>query len=217
MHLITTLHEDIKTRRPEVDHYHDQYYNEALQLAHDITDQKDILVAEEICRVVAKQQYHANIPGTSTRDYYKNNITIPMLDHLATCMDSCINENTELAYKAFLLLPNFNIDSVYDGKCMAWRQHVMEFATFYKDDLSNYNLLDKKLDTYHTYWVPSTVTEAWKHISFQAFTNIKTLLRILGTIPVTCTCERWISKLRLLKDYTKSTMINDRLSGMVLP
>ena len=111
---------------------------------------------------------------------------------------------------------------------MHWRESVMEFANFYKDDLSNYNLLDAELDTYHTYWVtfrkihpmekiPSTVTETLKHLSFQAFTNIKILLRILGTIPVTtCTCERCISKLRLLKDYTQSTMINDRLNGIAL-
>ena len=134
VHLSTALH--------EVDHYHNQYYNEALQLAHDITDQKNILVAEEIPIVVAKQQYRANIPGTSTRDYYENNITIPMLDHLATCMDSRFNEKTELVYKAFSLLPNSIVDSVYDGKCMAWRQHLMEFATFYNDDLYNNNLLD---------------------------------------------------------------------------
>ena len=114
--------------------------------------QKYILVAEEIPRVVAKQQYHANIPGTSTRHYYKNNITIPVLDHVATCMDSCFNEKTKLVCKAFSLLPNSITDSVYDGKCMTWRQHLMEFATFYKDDLYNYNS-DAELDTYHTYWV----------------------------------------------------------------
>ena len=119
-------------------------------------------------------------------------------------MDSRFNEKTELVYKAFSLLPNSIIDSVYDGRCMAWRQHVMEFATFYKDDLHNYNLLDAELDTYHTYWVtfkkthpkekiPSTVTETLKQISFQAFTNITILLRFFGTIPVTtCTSERCI-------------------------
>lgn len=46
---------------------------------------------------------------------------------------------------------------------------------------------------------------------------MKVLLRILGTVPVTtCTCERSISKLRLLKDYTKSTMVNDRPNGIAL-
>ena len=151
-----------------------------------------------------------------------------MLDHLSTCMSSRFNEKTELVYKAFAILPNYIIDSVYDGKGMHWRKNVMEFATFYRDDLSNYHLLDTELSTYHTYWVtfretypkgkiPSTVSETLKHLSFQAFTNIKILLRILGTVPVTtCTCERCISKLRLLKDYTKSTMINDRLNGIAL-
>ena len=85
-----------------------------------------------------------------------------------------------------------------------------------------------ELDTYQTYWVtfrkkfpntriPSTVSETLKHFSFKAFTNIKVILRIIATIPVTtCTCERSISKLRLLKDYTKANMINDRLNGIAL-
>ena len=33
---------------------------------------------------------------------------------------------------------------------MHWRKNVMEFATFYRDDLSNYHLLDTELSTYHT-------------------------------------------------------------------
>ena len=55
-----------------------------------------------------------------------------------------------LVYKAFAILPNYIIDSVYDGKGMHWRKNVMEFATFYRDDLSNYHLLDTELSTYHT-------------------------------------------------------------------
>ena len=69
-----------------------------------------------------------------------------MLDHLS----SRFNEKTELVYKAFAILPNYIIDSVYDGKGMHWRKNVMEFATFYRDDLSNYHLLDTELSTYHT-------------------------------------------------------------------
>ena len=198
IHLISTLHEDVKARRSEVDEYHNQYYNEALQLA------KDVM---EVPRIVSTQ-YRANTPGSTAEEYYKNNITIAMLDHFS----SRFNEKTELVYKAFAILPNYIIDSVYDGKGMHWRKNVMEFAIFYRDDLSNYHLLDTELSTYHTYWVtfretypkekiPSTLSETLKHLSFQAFTNINFFLRILGTIPVTtCTCERCISKLRLLKD-----------------
>ena len=143
---------------------------------------------------------------------------------MSTCINSRFNEKTE----EFAIRPNYIIDSVFDGKGMHWRKNVLEFAKFYKDDLSNYNLLDVEFDTEHTYLVtfrkvnleeklPSTVTEALKHLSFQVFINNKILLRILGTIPVTtCTCERCTSKLRLLKYYTKSTVINGRVNGITM-
>jgi hypothetical protein len=56
-----------------------------------------------------------------------------------------------------------------------------------------------------------------KAINFPGFENIKVLLRILGTIPVTsCECERSFSALRRLKDYTRSTMAAARLNGLAL-
>ena len=144
IHLILTLHEDVKVRRSAVDEYHNQYYNEALQLAKDVMEQKNLLILEEVPRVVSTQ-YRANTPGSTAEECYKNNITIPMLDHLS----SRFNEKTGLVYKAFAILPNYIIDSVYDGKDMHWRKNVMDFATFYRDDLSNYHLLDTELSTYH--------------------------------------------------------------------
>ena len=42
-------------------------------------------------------------------------------------------------------------------------------------------------------------------------------LRLLGTIPVTaCECERCNSALRRLKDYTRSTMGQERLDSLAL-
>ena len=44
IHLIATLQEDVKTRRAEVDDYHNQYYNEALQLVKDVKWNKKIFL-----------------------------------------------------------------------------------------------------------------------------------------------------------------------------
>ena len=231
VHLITTLIEEIKTRRKDIDHTHDEYYQEALDTAREISElNKNMMpITEELPRIVSKQLYRANAPSETTSGYYKNNVTIPMLDHLSTSLDSRFNENTKLVYEAFSILPNYVVDSAGDGKtCDQWKVTLMKFALFYKDDLPNYGLLNSELDTYHTYWVsfnkdfknekiPSSVSETLQHLCFKSFANMKVILRILGTVPVTtCTCERSISKLRLLKDYTQSTMINDRLNGIVL-
>ena len=54
-------------------------------------------------------------------------------------------------------------------------------------------------------------------MNFQAFENIKVALLILGTLPITsCECERSISALRRLKNYSRSTMVDDRLNGLAL-
>ena len=56
-----------------------------------------------------------------------------------------------------------------------------------------------------------------KAIMFPGFENIKVLLRILGTLPVTsCECERSFSALKRLKNYTRSTMTGERLNGLAL-
>ena len=91
------------------------------------TVQKEILVEEEVPRVVSKQLHCGNTPGSNPREYYKNNITIPMLDHLSTCMDSRFNEKTRLVYKAFSILPNYIIDSVSAENCKHWKKNVIEF------------------------------------------------------------------------------------------
>ena len=42
-------------------------------------------------------------------------------------------------------------------------------------------------------------------------------LKILVTMPVTfCSCERSFSAMHRLKNYTRSTMTNDRLNGLTM-
>ena len=56
-----------------------------------------------------------------------------------------------------------------------------------------------------------------KAVNFAGFENIKLILCILGTLPITsCECERSISALRNLKNYKRSTMVEDRLNGLAM-
>ena len=49
------------------------------------------------------------------------------------------------------------------------------------------------------------------------FTNIPALLKILGTIPVTsCEAEQTFSALRQIKPFLRTTMTEERLSGLTL-
>ena len=51
------------------------------------------------------------------------------------------------------------------------------------------------------------------------FYNIFAVLQVLATIPfssLSCDCERSISTLQNLKNYSRNTMSHDRLDGLAL-
>jgi len=64
----------------------------------------------------------------------------------------------------------------------------------------------------------STPIEVLSYINtLDSFPNVYIASRILLTIPVTvATIERSFSKLKLLKSYLKSTMLQDRLNGLAI-
>ena len=84
-------------------------------------------------------------------------------------------------------------------------------------------MLDSGSDLWESYWkryngdIPDESRTAMKTISFPGFQNIQMALKILATIPVTsCSCERSFSAMSRLKNYTRSTMTDDRLNGLAL-
>jgi hypothetical protein len=64
---------------------------------------------------------------------------------------------------------------------------------------------------------PTSAIETLPLCSVDFFPNIRTLLLIAATLPVTtATAERTFSSLRLLKNYVRTTMGQDRLAGLTL-
>ena len=101
----------------------------------------------------------------------------------------------------------------------------MPFLKFYEDDLPNPKAIDAELCLWEKYWVlnkekcpsnvestmsslpPSNILSAMTAIHFPGFENVKVVLRILATLPITsCECERSFSSMRRLKNYTRTTM-----------
>ena len=67
--------------RDPVDQIHDDYYDQALELA------KNVEVKEKYPRICNVQTTRENYPVTSGRDYYRVKLTIPLLDHLIEQME----------------------------------------------------------------------------------------------------------------------------------
>ena len=104
-----------------------------------------------------------------------------------------------------------------------WRQTLQPFIDLYQDDLPEPNALPAELQLWERYWLdcssvrPGNISKTLKQIKFNGFSNIKVLLRILGTLPVTtCEVERVFSAMKTLKTFSRSTMTNNRLNGLAL-
>ena len=121
------------------------------------------------------------------------------------------------------------------GSEMCIRDRVMPFLKFHEDDLPNPKAIDDELCLWEKYWVlnkekcpsnvestmsslpPSNILSAMTAIHFPGFENIKVVLRILATLPITsCECERSFSSMRRLKNYTRTTMSQSRFHSLAL-
>ena len=61
------------------------------------------------------------------------------------------------------------------------------------------------------------VAVAAEHLSILQFPNLHVLLQVALTLPITsCESERSFSQLKLIKTSHRSTMTNNRLSGLAL-
>ena len=73
--------------RSRVDDFHSQVYEQVLTLSQSVN------IAESAPRLASRQQHRQNIPSDSISDYYKRNLTIPILDHLSNELDTRFDAN----------------------------------------------------------------------------------------------------------------------------
>ena len=104
---------------------------------------------------------------------------------------------------------------------------VCQLGDMYGDDLPHPSSLQSELHCWHLKWkqqeeehgrcsLPTTPSISLPHAS-SLFPNIKVLLLILCTLPVTsCSAERSFSGLKRIKTALRSTMGNERLSSLAL-
>lgn len=97
---------------------------------------------------------------------------------------------------------------------------VVAAARAYSSDLPHPLSLSGEITLWKELWqgreqhLPQTAAEAHQETT-KFFPNIKILLQILSTLPVTtCSVERSFSSLKLIKSYLRTTMTEDRLNGL---
>ena len=176
IHLITTLKNSVVKMRNSVDQTHNTWYDEALQLANEVG-------------VEESKPYPTprNKPSKTVSDYYKIYVTIPLLDHLQSSLDTRFNLESINVYKGLSIVPAKMLSLTEKG--VDWKEQFKTASNFYYDDLPNPLALDAELFQWQTYWEtflgppPDNIATTLKAFCFEGFENIKVLLRILGTLP----------------------------------
>ena len=103
-----------------------------------------------------------------------------------------------------------------------WPPYSRNCRSEHQWDFTSPASLDTELHPWQVMWMskrdaPSSMQEALEKCDSTFFPNIKRILVISSTFPVTsCECERSISTLRLLKTYLRSTMHQDRMNALAL-
>ena len=204
--------------RANVDEKHTTWYKEAESFAQEI----DIPITKP--RYTGVQKNRANYDTTSVSDYYKFSLTIPLLDMIICEFRARFSKDHRIHGSGFLIVPSKVLTAE------KWKEYVISFANQYADDLPNLLRLDTELDLWENLWkrelrakndIPDNITDTIAYLHEKDrhiwYPNIYTILVLIGVVPgSSCSCERCISRLRLLETYLRSTMSQDRLNGLAL-
>src|SRR6218665_1461463 len=176
-------------------------------------------------RIVGRQQHRASATSVTEShiDYFKRSIWLPYIDAVIMQMQDKFSRTSQTAF----LLP-----SVLTGKeiDMESFQKVFDmygvFIGCYKEQLY-LELLD-----FLAYKESAESCQSGPQVTAQLaspsildvlanaskrFVNIRHLLRIAATLPLTsCSAERCFSAMKILKTRLRSTMSDERLSGLAM-
>ena len=173
-----------------------------------------------MARVTGRQTLRGNAPAVSPREYFKRNVTIPLLDQLVTEVSERFGDLQLRALKAMKLVPSVIADSAW----VETESLVKELDKEYHDDLPAHIGFGGEIHAWRIYWKETKFGERSEDsdkgnlpCKERDYPNLKVILRILCTLPVTsCECERSFSLLRRLKTYLRSTMSEERLNGLAM-
>ena len=213
---IHSVQETIQRARADVDAKHSIWWQEALDMAAKVH-------VEPTCpQTCGRQRNRDNTPAISAEVYYRRVISIRFLDELLLQFKSRFGPLQQKVAKGLMLLPSVFLESPAKAKDAA-----LDLAEEFKNDLPldcDMRVFKTQLEQWHVVLcrqpatsLPTSLVDAAKLAAEGLCGGIATLFELMATLPVTtCTCERSISALCRLKTYLRSTMGEDRLSGLAL-
>lgn len=194
---------------------------------------KWFLTIENMCSTVGtvpslprrcgRQIHRSNMPAETPSEYYCRTISIPLLDHLLSEMNSRFGKHQQTALLGLSIAPSVLVTLPPED----FYSKVKQLAKLYENDLPSPECIESELHSWQVKWqkqlkehgeasLPSSPTLTIRQVS-SLFPNINTLFRILCTLPVTtCSAERSFSGLKRIKTPFRLAMTTTRLSGLSL-
>ena len=194
---------------------------------------KWFLTIENMCSTVGtvpslprrcgRQTHRSNMPAETPSQYYCRTISIPLLDHLLSEMNSRFGKHQQTALLGLSIVPSVLV-TLPPEECSC---KVKQLAELYENDLPSPECIESEVHSWQIKWqkqlkehgeasLPSSPILTIRQVS-SMFPNINALVRILCTLPVTtCSAERSFSGLKRVKTPFRSTMTITRRSGLTL-
>ena len=183
----------------------------------------DIDVEPCLPRRCSRQTHRSNVPGDTPSEYYCRTVSIPLLDHLLSEMDSCFSSHQQTALFGLSVVPSIML-SLSREECTT---KLSQFAEMYQDDLPSPDCIQSELECWWIKWqqevrehgqasLPTTPTQTLRRISTM-YPNIQVLVNILCSLPVTsCSAERSFSAVKRIKTALRASMGSEWLTGLAL-
>ncbi len=169
------------------------------------------------------------------------NIFIPLLDHFLVAIKDRFNEHVKKAAAISSIIPQYIVNKNYDdlapaveiygkflpgssteikSEFLIWKKRWTDLISENDPDplsSSTNNCNSPSMKRKEQIILPDTAIDTYVQCSEAFYPNLKVLLKIFSTLPVsTSTAERTFSVLKLLKSYLRSTMSENRLNGLAM-
>ena len=128
--------------REKVDESHDQWFTEVEHMSTAIGTQPSLP------RLCGRQTHRLNIPSQTPKEYYRRNITIPLVDHILSELASRFSKHQQTAVTGLMLIP-----SVLVTKTLAEVQsQLAQLRDMYSDDLPSPSSFKSEVHTWYLKW-----------------------------------------------------------------
>ena len=198
-----------KEERQNVDAQFQIIYDHAVRMAEKVS------VIPTMPQQTKRQQYRSSAPAESVIDYYRKNVAVPFIDHIIANLDRRFSVLAVTASSLLGLVPSLICTKEPD---------IAAAIQMYHNDLPSPELVPQEILRWKRQFMniavadrPSTLSAALKECNSMYFPNIRILLQLICTLPVTsCECECSGSTLRRLNTYMCASMTQERLTSLAL-